>query len=272
MICEFCGKIFKRKYTLKRHQTITVCRKFIDFIETQNSLNEQITTLQQQNLKLTDKIEQLKDENNELKLTSCIYEERLNAYEEKYNAIKEDYTELKLSCNKSHDNLVEQANKTHETLLERATTKTNNTKIQTIINSLSPLDMDDQDKLLEILRNKFDESTLRLGVVGATRILCEEVLVDDDGRKKYIILDNNRLHGGFITPDKKLVRDPNMKQLIEYACDPFAEVAELTLEERHKNLIAGDFTPEYQGYLGMTHLKKNNKNRKKFRETVSKHM
>jgi hypothetical protein len=250
--------------------------------ETVDTLTKSNDAVQRLNNQLTGKIEQLKDENNELNLTSCIYEERLKAYEEKYNMIKEDYTELKLSCNqthdklvdqanKTHDNLVEQANKTHETLLERATTKTNNTKIQTIINSLAPLDMD-QDKLLEILQSKFDESTLRLGVVGATRILCEEVLVDEDGRKKYVILDNNRLHGGFITPDKKLVRDPNMKQLIAYACDPFSEVAELTLEERHKNLIAGDFTPEYEGYLGMTHLKKNNKNRKKFRETVSKHM
>jgi hypothetical protein len=246
-------------FSLRRHQTQTVCSRI-------RSLNEQITTLQQKNQKLTDKIEHLKEENNELNLTACIYEE-------KYNMVNENYIELKQSCNRTHDNLLEQASKTHETLLERATTKTNNTntKIQTIINNLAPLDMD-QDKLLEILQSKFDESTLRLGVVGATRILCEEVLVDEDGRKKYVILDNNRLHGGFITTDKKLVRDPNMKQLIAYACDPFSEVAELTLEERHKNLIAGDFTPEYEGYLGMTHLKKSNKNRKKFRETVSKHM
>jgi hypothetical protein len=259
MNCESCGKPFKTIYTLKRHQTRTICGKVIQLIETNtqlihvnNDLLEKNTTVQQLNAELTHKTEYLKEENTELRLNSRIYEE-------KYNMIKEDYTELKLYCNRTQENLLEQANKTHEKLLERATTKTKtNTRIQTIINNLAPLQLE-EERVMKILMEKFDERALRAGLKGVGRILCRDILVNDDGTKMYCILDANRLHGGFITPDKKLVRDPHMKELIKRIHDPLLRIINLTIKDHHK-IIQGDgeFTSEYKGYWKIYHVEDRN--------------
>jgi predicted RNase H-like nuclease (RuvC/YqgF family) len=219
MNCEFCGKTFKTIYILRRHQTQTVCRKIRELTNTidemTNNKNQLINTLQntiddlkenhkaqvnaqvnahhnamQQIITLQQEINDLKEQNSELTLTSRIYEE-------KFNLVKDEYNELKVSCQQ-----------THEKLLERATTKTNNTKYQTIINNLAPLQID-KDQLIDMLREDFDEAMMRAGQPGVARFVCNKVLIDPTGKALYKVLDINRLHGGFVTSDKKLVHDWN---------------------------------------------------------------
>ena len=160
-----CKKKFTTKIAFDRHKKI--CNVSDIHIEKNNEIKIYLEKVKDKDEQLKDKDEQLKDKDEQLKDK----DEQLKSKDEHIKYLEDKLASIALAG----------VNKT---------TTVNN--INNKILNISPLDLNNSEKIKSILETKFDHNYVIEGQKGVAQFLVDHYLKDDEGKLKYVCTDPSR--------------------------------------------------------------------------------
>ena len=187
--CEFCSNTFSRKHHLENHSKI--CKhKFYNELQIKLEENENLKKinqdLQNQVYYLTEKNKEYKEQNQNLQ-----------------NQIKELATIA-----------IEKPNKTINN-----NSNSNNKNIDNRTVNMVPFNLT-QEKIVDILKNKFEEKHLLRGQAGLADFCLENILITPEKKFLYKCCDPSRNHFIFVDDEGKLQKDVDAKFLTHLIYEP----------------------------------------------------
>jgi hypothetical protein len=191
-LCEFCSSAFSRKHHLENHSKI--CKhKFYN--ELQIKLEE--------NQKLHEKdVEKYKENITKLENYICKLEEQNQNLQ---NQIKELATIA-----------IEKPNKT---INNNNNSNSNNKTIDNRTVNMVPFNLT-QEKVLDIMKDKFQEQHLLRGQEGLADFFVENILITPEKKFLYKCADPSRNHFIFVDEEGKVQKDINAKHLTHIINEP----------------------------------------------------
>jgi len=183
--CQYCEKIFSSKSNLSNHQkTAKFC------LNKRNIINEEYKCICKKNFTTKIVFDRHKEicnifvTNNKIQ----IYLDQLKLKDEqiknKDEQLKDKDNHIKDLENKLANIALAGVNKT--------TTINNINNINNKILNISPLDLNNSEKIKSILDSKFDHNYIIEGQKGVAQFLVDHYLKDDEGKLKYICTDPSR--------------------------------------------------------------------------------
>jgi len=189
--CEYCEKLFSTKSNLTNHnktakycidkrknneideykcccETIFTSKKNLDRHKKTCNIKDVIQPYKDENIKLQN--ENIKFENQ-----NKIYLEQLDNKDKQIKELQDKLTSIALAG------------------VSKSTITTNNiSNINNKILNISPLDLNDSEKLKNILDSKFDTNYILDGQKGLAHFAKDHFLKDDDGNLNYVCTDPSR--------------------------------------------------------------------------------
>jgi len=229
--CEFCKKEFSNKYILKNHQkTAAYCLKLQDIqVETIYSCENcskkfNTKSVLKTHLKSCTVTLSILKENHkkEMRRLEKKYENQLQRQEDKYEKrIKE---------------LQKQMQELAKIAIEKPTkvvkTTTNNTTTTNNVLNLKPLDLDNED-FKSIIYEGYDMKYILQGIRGVAEFAKDKLLVDEDGKSRYICVDPSRQIFKYVDANGETRRDVKARKLTNKVTpDIVNKVNEIVGEER----------------------------------------
>ena len=220
MICEYCKKELKNKSSLNYHQkTAKYCLKLQDKenpIVTDNENKEQCQICMKyftkrhiishiQNSCITN----INDLNNFIKQLRINNEDEIK---QKEDEIKQKEDEIKQKEDENHKLNLELLQKEKEIIELRSVTQilksdhdcikdiakqaknitNNNTTNNKILNIISPLNLNNTNKIKDIIDNNYKLDYIFSGQKGIAKFAFDHILKDDEGNLKYVCTDSSR--------------------------------------------------------------------------------
>ena len=184
--CKFCETSFTRIDNLQTHQE--TCKQKISFEKDfVNSLKEEKTNLQNQVYYLTEKnkeyLDQIKDLQNQIKELATIAVEKPN--------------------NITNNN----------------SSNSNSKMIDNRTVNMVPFNLT-QEKIVDILKDKFEEKHLLRGQAGLADFCVENILITHEKKFLYKCTDPSRNHFIFVDEEGKLQKDVDAKYLTHLIYEP----------------------------------------------------
>ena len=184
--CQYCEKIFSSKSNLSNHQkTAKFC------LSKRNIINDDYNCVCKKKFttKLAfdrhKKICNISDINNEKSNEIKIYLEQLKNKDEQLK-----HKDEQLKNKDEHIKYLEDKLASIALAGINKTTTVNN--INNKILNISPLDLNDCEKIKTILDTKFDHNYIIEGQKGVAQFVVEHYLKDDEGKLKYVCTDPSR--------------------------------------------------------------------------------
>ena len=186
-ICQYCEKSFSTKSNLYNHQnTAKYCLDKRKICNKEYKCNCQKIFTTKINFQRHNKI--------------CNFSDIINTFKENYTKI-ENENRIYLEQLKNKDEQLKDKDKHIKELEDKLATialagvnktSTINNNISNKILNISPLDLNDSDKIKNILNNKFDHNYISEGQKGVAQFVVDHYLKDDYGKLKYICTDPSR--------------------------------------------------------------------------------
>ena len=232
--CEYCRKTYHSISTLNRHLKTCKIKRTQD-LENHNQTHIQLLREQyERELQLTK--EQLHIQREQYEREIQLAKEQLHIQREQYERLtkeqlhiqREQYErELQLTkeqLNEFKTQIFDIA-KQPKNINNHSDTKTTNNNQRTLnmINQLAPMNFNqDQKHLEELFRQEFTEDIFFEGPDGITRLVVENVLVDQEsGKFKMICTDASRKHFKY-TEEGEVKTDHGMNRLHDLVKKPLA--------------------------------------------------
>jgi len=204
----YCEKIFNCQRTFNRHKkTCNFYDLIIPYIEKLKNKDEQIET--QNKIYL----EQIETQNK-------IYLEQLDNKDKQIKELQDKLTSIALAG------------------VSKSTTINN---INNKILNISPLDLNDSEKLKNILESKFDTNYILDGQKGLAHFAKDHFLKDDDGNLNYVCTDPSRQTFKYKDELGDIQKDVKAKKLTKILIDA-------GLKEKN-NTISNDWWTSYEGKI-----------------------
>jgi hypothetical protein len=177
--CEYCNKIFTTNYKLNAH--ILTCKK-----TNINNFEEENKYLLEENINLKKLVIEKDLIISKLKAENSIYQ-------------------------KDHESLIDIAKQTKNNI---TTNNINNTT--KILNIKSFLDLDNINKVKELIDDKYDLEYIFDGQKGIAKFAIENILTDENGNLKYICTDPSRYIFKYKDPSGDIQKDIEAKKLTNF--------------------------------------------------------
>lgn len=181
--CEYCNKHFTTKKILNTHILTCKIKKVLNEKDSENILLEENKKILEEN-KLLKKIIIDKDILiSKLKTENSIYI-------------------------KDHESLIDIAKQTKNTITNNNITK--------ILNVKSCLDLENTNKIKELINNKYNLEYIFEGQKGMAKFAVENILTDENGNLKYICTDPSRYIFKYKDPTGDIKKDIEAKKLTNF--------------------------------------------------------
>lgn len=215
LICQYCNKEYSSKSNLIKHQTTTKkCLNIQKSMKVKISDNilcqycERVFINKQAMIKHENICKTKKYEIQTLKadLEKCQIE--LEKYKLENQKLKEDVACLK-AANKVYNEIVKNNN---QITINNNNNKTNNNYSKNITFN-SSLNLNDIDKISDIINNKYNINHLLQGQKGVAHFVVENFLKDDYGNLKYICSDPSRKVFNYQNEEGNIEKDLSANKL-----------------------------------------------------------
>ena len=196
--CEFCNLSFTRKDSLQVH--LITCKEKLDveFKNLMKSYQKEKINLINQVYYLTEKNKEYKEQNKELE----------NRIKDLQNQIKELATiaiEKPNTITTNHNN--NNSNNSNNRMIDNRTV------------NMVPFNLT-QEKILDIMKDKFQEQHLLRGQEGLADFFVENILITPEKKFLYKCADPSRNHFIFVDEEGKVQKDINAKHLTHIINEP----------------------------------------------------
>ena len=225
MICEFCNKQFSNKGNLNYHlKTAKYCLKLreesqienyncefcnISFTR-KNSLQTHLLTCKEKiDYDYKNLIKSFQEEKNNLQNQVYHLTEKNNEYKEQIRELQNQIKELAQIAIEKPNNTINNNNQSNS----------NNRMIDNRTVNMVPFNLT-QEKVLDILKNKFEEKHLMRGQEGLADFFVENILVTPEKKFLYRCTDPSRNHFIFVDEEGKVQKDINAKHLTHLINEP----------------------------------------------------
>jgi len=234
MECKFCKNTFNNKSSLNKHQKqAKYCLKLQDK-EVKNSFISKKELLNDNKLK----DELIKDMKFRLEKQNEKYSSLINKLNTELKELKEEY-ELKLKEQKEeYEVKIEKLQDRLENLATRAiekptqqVVKTTNNTTNNVLN-LTPLNLD-KENFKEKIEEGYDIQYFLKGTRGVAEFTKDKLLVDDEGKSRYICVDPARQIFKYVDENGETHRDVKANKLTKkVAPDILNKANKIVVEER----------------------------------------
>jgi len=238
--CEYCEKLFSTKSNLTNHhktakycidkrkngnineykcccETIFTSKKNLDRHKKTCNIYDVIQPYKDENIKIQNENIKLQNENIKFENQNKIYLEQIKELQDKL-------TSIALAG------------------ISKSTTTTNNiNNINNKILNISPLDLNDSEKLKNILDSKFDTNYILDGQKGLAHFAKDHFLKDDDGNLNYVCTDPSRQTFKYKDELGDIQKDVKAKKLTKILIDA-------GLKEKN-NTISNDWWTSDEGKI-----------------------
>jgi hypothetical protein len=213
--CEYCEKILSTKQSLTYH--LDICDKRIENIERieKEKINKEIEKLKEELESKDNKIEILKKELKEkdkiiikLKLQNENYEKQKKEYKEQFEKQFEKQEEQNKVLLNKLENLASKA-------IDRPTSVISNTTTNNSLNIATSMNFNDIDQIKDVIENYLTINHIVDGQKGLANFVKETMLVDDNGKLKYICTDSSRNIFKYKDADGEIKKDVEAKKLTD---------------------------------------------------------
>jgi len=258
MECEFCKKKFSSKGVLNNHQkTAKYCLKLreIEVINTQDYSCEFCcsTFSRKHHLENHSKICKHKVYNeleHKLEENKKLYEKDIEKYKENICKL-EDYI---LKLEEKNENLQNQIKELAQIAIEKPNntitnhnnqSNSNNRMIDNRTVNMVPFNLT-QEKVLDILKDKFEEKHLLRGQEGLADFCVENILITPEKKFLYKCTDASRNHFIFIDEEGTVQKDVNAQQLTNLINEPIKQrTREIYQEISNKYFDTNNYNDDY---------------------------
>jgi hypothetical protein len=213
-ICEFCNKNFKSKGILKTHQ---MSAKFCLNLRNNNLINQQYEC-EHCEKKYTVKVNL---DSHLLKCRKRIENHYKKIIEEKDKIIETKESEIKYL----HNQIKELASIAIEkpNVINHVNNNSNNKMIDNRTLNMVPFNLT-EEKVLEVLKEKFQEKHLLKGQEGLANFFVENVLITPEKKFLYRCTDSARNHFIFVDENGKIQKDINAYHLTRIINEPIKQI------------------------------------------------
>jgi len=212
-----CEKIFTSKKNFDRHKKICNIQDVIQPYKDEN------IKLQNENIKLQNENIKLQNENIKFENQNKIYLRQLDNKDKQINELQDKLASIALAG------------------VSKSTTTNNINNINNKILNISPLDLNDIEKLKSILESKFDSNYILDGQKGLAHFAKDHFLKDDDGNLNYVCTDPSRQTFKYKDELGDIQKDVKAKKLTKILIDA-------GLKEKN-NTISNDWWTSDEGKI-----------------------
>ena len=206
--CEYCGKILSSKQNLEIHTNICIIKKDKEI----EKLNEK---LEKQKKEYKEKLESrdihIKEKDKiiiKLKLQNENYEKQKKEYKEQFEKQFEKQEEQNKVLLNKLENLASKA-------IDRPTSVISNTTTNNSLNIATSMNFNDIDQIKDVIENYLTINHIVDGQKGLANFVKETMLVDDNGKLKYICTDSSRNIFKYKDTDGEIKKDVEAKKLTD---------------------------------------------------------
>ena len=227
MECEYCQKIFSNRGNLNYHQkTAKFCFKLREEKNLEKNLSiykceycetdfTRLSVLQNHYLSCKKKnISNYREENQNLKKINQDLQNQVYYLTEKNKEYKEQNQNLQNQIKELATIAIEKPNKTINN-----NSNSNNKNIDNRTVNMVPFNLT-QEKIVDILKNKFEEKHLLRGQAGLADFCLENILITPEKKFLYKCCDPSRNHFIFVDDEGKLQKDVDAKFLTHLIYEP----------------------------------------------------
>jgi hypothetical protein len=222
-ICQFCDKEFKTKTTLEFHQKTTKscltkqgkinveykCDYCSKVLSTQLRLNTHVNVCK---IKLKNKNEEKIEEISKIIEENKEYKDHIIQYKIKLLEKEEYIMKLEKMLNAAN-NIISDIAKQPKNITTNTNTNSNN-RIRTNNNIQNNFDINDIEKITEVLENHLTPEVICMGQKGVAEMLKKHLLQTEDGIPLYECTDISRQKFEFINKDGIVEIDSKANKLI----------------------------------------------------------
>jgi hypothetical protein len=251
--CEFCKKVFSNKYIFKNHQntakyclklqgtTISesdknvkdtksyTCKGCNKSISREDYYNTHIVNCKSLKIKLL--TNNLEKQTQKLTKTIKKHKKAMKEQEEKYEIkLRKQEEKHLIEIRILQDKLENLATKAIEKPTQQVVKTTNNTTNNVL--NLTPLDLDKED-FKEKIEEGYDIQYFLKGTRGVAEFTKDKLLVDDEGKSRYICVDPARQIFKYVDENGETHRDVKANKLTKkVAPDILNKANKIVVEER----------------------------------------
>jgi len=203
--CKHCDKILSTKQMLENHNNICSIKKEKDQTEYKEKLEKEIKEYKNQLEK------QDKEYKNQLEKQDKEYKNQL---EKQKNELKEEY---KNQLEKQEDQIKDLQDKLEKLAIkaiDRPTIVSNTTNNN--LNIDSSMNFNDIEQIKDIIENNLNINHIVDGQKGLANFVKEIMLIDDNGKLKYICTDPSRSIFKYKDTNGEIKKDVEAKKLTDY--------------------------------------------------------
>jgi len=217
--CEFCSNTFSRKHHLENHSKICKHKFYNELqikLEENQKLHEKDVEKYKENItKLENYISKLEEQNQKL------YEKDVEKYKENITNL-EDYISKLEEQNQNLQNQIKELatiaiEKPNKTINNNSNSNNKNIDNRTV--NMVPFNLT-QEKVLDIMKDKFQEKHLLRGQEGLADFFVENILITHEKKFLYKCADPSRNHFIFVDEEGKVQKDINAKHLTHIINEP----------------------------------------------------
>jgi len=200
--CEYCEKILSTKRNLDGHLTLCDKKKDIEI----KGFKEQLERKDKELKELKEKIDKELKEKDKLIIKLKIHNENYQKQEKKY---KEQLEKQEEQIRELQDKLENLASKAIDRPTIVSTTTNNN------LNIASSMNFNDIDQIKDLINNYLTINHIVDGQKGLANFVKETMLVDDNGKLKYICTDPSRNIFKYKDSNGEIKKDIEAKKLTD---------------------------------------------------------